>query len=126
MRRSNMFPRTLLPLFVLLLFGCRDDATGPATYEVDYQLIVIPAEISLMAGQTFQFSVMVQDDQGRLLPLPPGDEVTWGSSDPVVAKVADDGTVLALAEGGVNITAGCNGQRAWANVRVVGYLPPGR
>lgn len=126
MRRGNMLPRTLLPLFVLLLFGCQDDATGPATYEVDYQLVVIPAELNLMPGQSFQLSVMVEDDQGRLLPLPPGEEVTWGSSDPAVAKVAGDGTVLALREGGTNITAGCNGQCAWVTLRVVYPFAPKR
>jgi uncharacterized protein YjdB len=61
---------------------------------------------------------MMKDGQGRLIPLPPGDDVAWGSSDADIAEVAADGTVLALADGQANITAGYNGQWASATVRV--------
>jgi hypothetical protein len=125
MRRNSLFPRILLPLSVLLLFGCRDDATGiEEEYKAEFELIVVPEEVRLLSGQSFQLSVMLKDRQGRLLPLPPGDQVAWGSSDPDIAEVSDDGTVLALAAGHVEISADRNGQCVWATVQVRdGWLP---
>ena len=126
MRRSEMTPRILLPLFALLLFGCWDDATGPAEDEADYQLIVVPEEVSIMPGQSVQLLALARDGQGRLLPLPPGDEVAWESSDPGVAEVTADGTVRALAEGRVSIKAGCKSYCAGAIVHVTYPYAPGR
>ena len=104
MRRNRTFPWTLLPLLVLLMFGCRDDPTGPAEYGAVLELTIVPGEVNLLAGQAFQLSVMIKDGQGRLIPLPPGDDVAWGSSDAQIAEVAADGTVLALADGQANIS----------------------
>lgn len=128
MRASNTVPKILLPLFALLLFGCRGDTTGPAEYEseLQMQLVVVPGEVHIVAGQSFQLSAMVKDFEGRLFPLPPGDDPAWESSNPAIAEVSGDGKVIAFAEGQVHITAGCNGYCAGAIVYVSNPSAPGR
>lgn len=119
MRRERwILGKTLTLVFLPLLFGCREDRSHPVGIKFDPQLVVVPEVVCLMAGEALQLSAFFEDDHGIFVPLPPGDAVSWESSNPAVAQVTKDGRVLALAEGEANITAGCRGYRATSMVRV--------
>jgi hypothetical protein len=116
MRRRNLLPKTLLPLFVLLLFGCQEDPTGPSEYDAGPRLVVIPEAAGMLIGQTLQLSALIRDQNGRVTDA--GHDTDWESSDSRVADVNEDGTVWALAEGHVTITAASNGHGARAEIYV--------
>ena len=119
MRRARFLPKKLLALsLVPFIFGCADDPISPAGPEISARMTILPRVICLTAGQSIRMLAVMEDDQGRLFPLPPGGEVVWESSAPAVVQVFDDGTVLAVAKGEAAITAGCSGYCASATIRV--------
>jgi hypothetical protein len=128
MRPRHIHPGILLPLAAVLLFGCRDNPAGPGEFELqlepEFELVVLPQEVRLVAGQAFKLSVMLKDRDGRLIPLPPGGAVSWSSSDAEIVEVGEDGTILARAEGLASITAGCDDRCAWATIYVAAPFVP--
>jgi len=117
MKRARIAAVLLVPAILLLVAGC-DDGTPMETGFSDVQLIIVPQEATLTAGETIQLSLMVRDAQGNLTPHPASLEARWQTSDAEIAKVTSDGTVTALGDGEVDVTAGCRGQCAWATVLV--------
>lgn len=128
MRPGQLLRGILLPMAAVLLFGCRDNPTGPdefdAQFEAEFDLVVLPQEVRLEAGQSFKLSVMLKDRDGRMIPLPPGGAVAWASSDTEIVEVGEDGTLVARAEGLASITAGCDGRCAWATIYVTAPFSP--
>jgi hypothetical protein len=128
MRSSKLLPGILLPMAAVLLFGCRDNPAGPdefgAQFEAEFELVVLPQEVRLEAGQSLKLSVMARDREGGLIPLTPGAAVAWSSSDEGIVEVGEDGTVVARAAGLASITAGCDGRCAWATIYVTPPFPP--
>ena len=64
-------------------------------------LNVIPASMTLAAGDTFRVSAQVRDSAGNLLG---GTQLVWSSSNPAVASMDSTGTLRALTDGTVTIT----------------------
>lgn len=82
-------------------------------------VVVVPASVSLVAGQTTQLTATAADASGAPLRDRP---VAWSSSDEAVASVSSTGLVIALAPGSATITATVDGKGASTNV-AVGAVP---
>ena len=77
---------------------------------------ILPASASLTVGGTASLAPTVTDVNG--VPMA-GREVTWTSSDPLVASVSPAGVVVANAVGSATITASSDGKSGTAAVTVV-------
>lgn len=74
-----------------------DHLTEPATTSVPSAIVIFPpVQIFDQAGQSLQFSVRVQDQNGFSLTWVP---VTWESSDEGVVTVSHSGFVTAVSPG---------------------------
>jgi uncharacterized protein YjdB len=112
--------------FLSLVFACQDDKASVTGIEFRPELVVVPEIVFLQVGQATQLWAYFEIGQGTPLPPAPGHAVTWNSSDPAVARVTEDGRLLALAEGQTRITAGLRGQTATAKVWVIHPYAGGR
>lgn len=95
-----------------------DGVEGTAAVTVQQvvaQVEVEPPTLTLAAMEMAQLTAEAQD---WLRNAVAGAVVTWESSDPQVVEVSGDGTVTALADGSVTITATSNGFSGWAGVAV--------
>jgi serine/threonine protein kinase len=70
---------------------------------------------SLEIGFAHPLRAEVRDIRGNRLDRP----ITWSSSNPAVARIAEDGMLYGLARGKVEVTASCEGQKASAEVSVI-------
>ena len=109
-----------LLLSALAVAGCGDsgsvtdpNATGVTVAEVA-QIRVEPGSATLLVGETVQLRATVLVTRG---PVP---QVTWSSSNPLVAIVTPRGLVTALAVGSVGVTATAFGRSGSAYVSVGG------
>jgi alpha-tubulin suppressor-like RCC1 family protein len=101
-----MLSMTLLPL------------AGDVTIDVQlgsYIIVVTPGEVDLALGGMHMLTATITDPDGEDVE---GD-VAWATLDPGVATVEDDGMVLAIDEGVVEIVASFRGTSATARIRVV-------
>lgn len=92
---------------------------GPGVPVAD--LRVSPFYGNVTKGQTLQLVATPRDAAGNTLT---GRQVTWTSSDPVVATVSSDGLVTALSLGTVIIEVACEGQHAGAALTIIGEVDP--
>ena len=76
-----------------------------------------PGSAQIEIGQTQQFSVTVQFDDGTSRTYTTGG--TWSSSDPAVATISSTGVATGLSEGTTTITAAAEGQTRTATLTVV-------
>jgi hypothetical protein len=83
---------------------------GPAA-----KILIDPRPAKLMAGQSFRVVADVQSAAGDTR----HDRVTWTSSAAAIARVANDGTITALAPGRATITAAVGAVRGTLTVEVV-------
>ncbi|MBV9774373.1 MAG: Ig-like domain-containing protein, partial [Gemmatimonadetes bacterium] len=83
------------------------------------QLRVRPDSLDLLPGASADLNALALDAQGNLLS---GRPVAWLSSDPSVATVGSNGTVVGRTDGTATITATVEGIAASATVRV--RVPP--
>jgi hypothetical protein len=85
----------------LLLAAC-GDGTGP---RVPSAVEVVPQTLALETSDTVTVQAVLVDQAGRpYATLPPGYQITWSSSAPLVAEV-EDGLIQALRPGQAIITA---------------------
>jgi chitinase len=75
---------------------------------------------TLLVGQTTQANVVLKDATGAVLA---DRAVTWSSSNPAIASVGLDGSVLAVAPGSATITAASEGKSGFATVTVSAVTP---
>lgn len=95
------------------LVSCSSDLEGPRSGpEV---LVVQPANVTLMAGQSLLLNVVTTGDQPGLR----ASEVVWSSSDTRVAAVSKDGAVKGGVPGTARIEAWWKGTRGNASVTVL-------
>jgi len=79
---------------------------------------VAPSSLVLTSGDTAGVTALLTDQAGDPVH---GEQVTWSSSDPSVARVEETGnqaTVIALSEGTATFTATSSGRTGTASVRV--------
>lgn len=82
-------------------------------------LVLSPASLSLLVGQSGQFVAQPLAADGAALT---GRDVSWIGSDPSIASVTSTGLVIAFAPGEVTITAEVEGRTASSRV-VVSLVP---
>jgi len=97
----------------LALTGCKGDSTGPAEIA---SVLLTPEAVTLETGQTLQLSAQVKRVDGKILDR----QVSWRSSDSLVAGVDKRGRVTGVSEGWDTVTATYKGTEGTATVRVVG------
>ena len=78
-------------------------------------VIVSPAQIALVAGQTLRLTVQITDDNGTLLT---GRPIVYTSGNSTIALVSSDGTVSGVKEGSTTITVTSEGRTGSASVVV--------
>ncbi|MEP6834736.1 MAG: Ig-like domain-containing protein [Gemmatimonas sp.] len=78
-------------------------------------IIVSPAQIALVAGQSIKLTIQITDDNGTLLT---GRPVAFASGNSTIAQVASDGTVTGVKEGSTSITVTSEGRTGTASVVV--------
>jgi len=93
------------------------EVRGAATVAVSIAaaVTVSPAAGELRPGEGLSLSVVVADDDGKALSAPKG--ISWTSSDPAIATVAE-GKVVAAGPGTATVTAAYRGLRGTAQVTV--------
>ena len=107
----------LLPLLVLLSCGGKkDDPVEPAAVEVN-GITISASTLSLEPGQQTTLTAQVSPADAT------DPAVTWTSSSPGIASVAD-GVVTAVAAGDAVITASAGACNATCAVRVTDPVPP--
>ena len=104
----SVFPRACLravaAAFALVLTACGGDPSAPS----------VPASVTVTAsgsttvtsGSAVQFTATYRDTKGQVVPNP---VVSWSSSDPAVASVANTGFVVGAKAGTATITATVSG-----------------
>jgi hypothetical protein len=97
----------------MMLASCSSDPGGPSTGPS--VIVIQPANVKLLAGQSLQFSVTTMNAERALR----ASDVLWSSSDARVAAVSKDGVVKGGAPGAVEIRAWWNGVRGHATVVVL-------
>ncbi len=78
-------------------------------------ITVSPATATLAAGRTLQLTARAVDSTGGLLT---GREIAWGTDQPSIATVDDEGVVTGIAAGRASITATIDGKTGTAVVTV--------
>jgi trimeric autotransporter adhesin len=86
---------------------------GPA---VVASVRLAPAVATLAPGETHHFRAAVLNAGGRTIP---GLETVWTTSDPMVARVDQQGVVTGLRTGSVRVGAAAGGRRALGTVAVM-------
>jgi hypothetical protein len=79
-------------------------------------VLVSPDTATLQVGQTRQLTAIMSDAAGNELT---GRTVEWSSTNEAIARVAQDGTVAAVAQGSVMITAASEGRNGMAELWVL-------
>ena len=100
-----------LALATLTAAGSCGGGTEPV--RTPTQVVVTPATVSLMVGETRLVTAEPRDATG----LVPGQTVAWSSSNPAVATVVG-GTISAISVGSATITASSGGHQATVAVTV--------
>lgn len=110
---------------LLLVFGCVPIAVSFACAGREpliisdtpvASVVVIPDNATIVVRDSVQLTATLFDAAGRILI---GRQITWSSSDTMVAPVSAEGVVKGLALGSVNITATSEGHTGTAMVRIV-------
>lgn len=113
-------PRTLaLPAMLLfaLLVGCDRDPNGPAPVA---SVRVAPDAVTLQVNETRQLNATLHTASGAPIS---GPQITWSSSDTLVATVSATGLITARAAGPATITATSEGKHGRATVTVSAPSP---
>ena len=122
MRIQNPLKAKFCLILSIGLLSCGDDRSGATSPEVDSvgSVSVSQATASLEEGDTFQLTASVTSVSGSALG---NANVTWTSSDPMVARVSSPSTgltilIVAEKEGSAVITALSGGKSGTSNVKV--------
>jgi uncharacterized protein YjdB len=84
-------------------------------------VLVSPASVALLVGNTWQFGAVARDGAGNNIT---GRVFAWTSSDPAIASVSSTGLVTARASGQVIITATTGGKSGQGLVAITNMPPP--
>ena len=90
----------------MLLVGCGEDVTGPAS-EVE-RIDISPDSVSIEVGESVDFSAVVVTTSGDTIQDP---DIRWWSTDPDVFTVEDNGVAIGQESGS-----------AFCNVELAGRL----
>lgn len=120
--RAGAVPTLRTLAAALGLAGCADLASQPD--RVPRHLEVLPADTSVLAGESVAYRLRVLDEDGVAFDrIPSWVPPSWSVSDPVTAAVSGDGEVIALEAGReARIEAGLAELNGGARLRV---NPPG-
>ena len=120
--RAGAVPTLRTLAAALCLAGCADLASQPD--RVPRHLDVLPADTSVLAGESVAYQLRVLDEDGVAFDrVPSWVPPSWSVSDPVTATVSADGEVTALEAGReARIRAGLAELSGGARLRV---NPPG-
>lgn len=100
---------------VVGLGGCRGrDLTGPVGTPVA-SVAVSPADTVLERGESLQLTATPKDSAGNALTVR---ELTWSSSDSLVARVSSFGLVTGVGVGSATVTAAVDEKRGPASVTI--------
>lgn len=103
---------SLVPGILLSLHSCTlRDVTGVAVGSVE----VAPATVKLMEGERVDFTAVVRDEDGNILPA---GAVTWSSESPDLVSIAPGGSAEAVAPGQTSVWASLGGVSGRATVTV--------
>jgi Big-like domain-containing protein len=125
--RARCSISTRLCATIGLLGACTSSPTGPSERKApvlppaaSLVLYVAPSVAIINGGQTVRLTARRQDGLGTSLPPT---EVLWASSNPKVARIGTEGTVLGTGRGTVEITVNWHGMRGASRVIVLGNDP---
>jgi hypothetical protein len=111
-----------------VLGACASSSTGPSETErsqlppgTAVNLLVTPSVAAIQAGNLLQLTANPTDARG---PFVAPAEVVWASSNPNVARIGSDGTVVGAGPGTAQITARWHGMQGTSTVTVLGNVPP--
>jgi hypothetical protein len=111
-----------------LLGACASSSTGPSEAAQSQlppgtavNLVVTPSVAAIQAGNLLQLTANPEDARG---PFVAPAEVAWASSNPNVARIGSDGTVVGAVPGTAQITARWHGMQGTSTVTVLGNAPP--
>lgn len=119
MRRLIFLPAAVV-LAGLAVACDDDDFVGPDPQDAVGSVVISPESGELFVGETLQLSSEVWSVGGRLLEL----GVDWDVDDPALATISEDGLLLALGEGVVNVTAIAEGVVGTMAVSISVATPP--
>lgn len=94
---------------------------GVTTDPVVDIVLVSPASVDLLVGNTYQFGAVARDGAGNNIA---GKTFTWTSSNPAIASVTSTGLVTARASGQAIITATTAGKSGEGQVTITNVPPP--
>jgi alpha-tubulin suppressor-like RCC1 family protein len=117
-RASRMASHATAALLVLAT-GCGSDATKPTPTPPQPTVVVTPAEATIAVGATQQFSAVVRDGSGNVVPNP---QLVWSSDALGVAGVVPGGLATGIGKGQTRIQAAYQGVTAGASLNV--RVPP--
>ncbi|MGH7528566.1 MAG: Ig-like domain-containing protein [Gemmatimonadales bacterium] len=102
-----------------LLLAC-SSPTEPADEPQPGELVVAPQIAELPSGSSRRFKATVRSKNGRLIAIK---GVSWLSSNAAVARIDQQGTLVAHQAGTAQVTARWNGAEAAATVIVIPSSP---
>lgn len=111
-----MRTRVLLLASAVLGASCGDGGTGPDSDRIVASVSVAPSSFELTIGSTRTLVATARNTRGSTLT---GPEMSWRSSDTLVAQVSASGVVTARAIGSARIYASSQGKQGEAQVTVV-------
>jgi uncharacterized protein YjdB len=114
--RKTRFAAISAIMAAFALAGCDDSPTDPPLDPVAADVQVSPDEATLLfIGATADLSATVIDEAGAPIS---GAQVSWSTSDAEVATVSAEGSVTAVANGSVTITASSGDAQGSADITV--------
>jgi uncharacterized protein YjdB len=105
-------------LFYVVSSPVEPPPTEPPPVPTVAAIVLTPTSASILRGATAQLTAQARDAAGQ----PVNVQITWASSNPVVASVSATGLVSGLSAGGATVTASAGGRTAASSITVT--LPP--
>lgn len=115
MMRARLIRRSLRGLSSIVFAAACSDPGGPRTAPVADVVVTVPFG-NVLVGSVTQASAVLQDANGNTLT---GREITWTSSNSLVAMVSGSGGITGVAPGSATITATSEGKSDFVTVTVV-------
>ena len=109
----------LLSLTAFCLFACNkfDKPPLPDVVTVPELVELSPITVSIVTGQTTQFTAKYYNNLGKEAPLPIG--AIWASNDTTLATISNQGVATGKLVGQTSIKISINGLTALANINIV-------
>lgn len=107
-----LFTASFLAILPAASIGCGSDETSVDDGKAISSLEIMSGIDTLAKGSTVKFQAMAKYADGTSSDVTDDAETVWNTDDPETATVAKDGTVTAVDEGTVEITATYKGKSA--------------